>query len=526
MKEYFRQSMAWLHTWAGLVTGWVLFFIFVTGSLAYFQHEITRWMKPELPLRTETQHPSAVIMVEKALDYLAQQPEAAQSWEISLPLDGRRTGCGPQCGGSLRGYSSDLYVSWAENSEWLDSRTGLPLPPPVMTRDTEGGEVLKEMHYVLHYLDRETATFIVAICAMLALLAVVTGIITHKKIFKDFFTFRPGKGQRSWLDAHNVVSVMALPFFLMIVYSGLAERGYMPKPVIDIPEQKKESSKESLSITRPDIPMARIIEQAEHLLGHGQIGHIELHHQAGETPQIKISRPWGTEYPFASREGSFLHFDARTGEQLDIPNTFGQQIPHKALWWLVGAHFAWFAGAGLRWLFFISGLLGCVMIASGLILWTVKRREKYERRDDAPAGLWLVERLNAGVIIGLPVGIAAYFWANRLLPVTMIDRADWEVHCLFLTWGWLLLYALLRSIDKAWVEMLWLATLAFGLIPLLNWLTTDKHLGMTVPHRDWVLAGIDLTMLVLAVVFGAIAWKIRHLWEPATQSVPALRGAI
>lgn len=42
--------MAWLHTWSGLVVGWVLFFVFVTGTAGYFNSEITRWMQPELPL--------------------------------------------------------------------------------------------------------------------------------------------------------------------------------------------------------------------------------------------------------------------------------------------------------------------------------------------------------------------------------------------------------------------------------------------------------------------------------------------
>jgi hypothetical protein len=29
MKDYFRQSMAWLHTWVGLLLGWVLYFMFI-----------------------------------------------------------------------------------------------------------------------------------------------------------------------------------------------------------------------------------------------------------------------------------------------------------------------------------------------------------------------------------------------------------------------------------------------------------------------------------------------------------------
>ncbi len=49
MKENFRQSMAWLHTWLGLLFGWLLYFMFVTGTAGYLDTEIDRWMRPELP---------------------------------------------------------------------------------------------------------------------------------------------------------------------------------------------------------------------------------------------------------------------------------------------------------------------------------------------------------------------------------------------------------------------------------------------------------------------------------------------
>ena len=41
-----RQSMSWLHTWASLILGWLLYAIFLTGTLSFFQNEITVWMKP------------------------------------------------------------------------------------------------------------------------------------------------------------------------------------------------------------------------------------------------------------------------------------------------------------------------------------------------------------------------------------------------------------------------------------------------------------------------------------------------
>jgi len=50
MKDFFRQSMAWLHTWVGLLLGWVLYFMFVTGTAGYLDTEIDRWMMPEAPV--------------------------------------------------------------------------------------------------------------------------------------------------------------------------------------------------------------------------------------------------------------------------------------------------------------------------------------------------------------------------------------------------------------------------------------------------------------------------------------------
>src|SRR3546814_11113929 len=60
--------------------------------------------------------------------------------------------------------------------------------------------------------------------------AILSGIVTHKKIFADFFMLRFGKGQRSWLDAHNVAAVFALPFHLMITYTGLVTLAVMYMP--------------------------------------------------------------------------------------------------------------------------------------------------------------------------------------------------------------------------------------------------------------------------------------------------------
>lgn len=522
MKAHFRQSMAWLHTWGSVVIGWLLFFVFVTGTASCFLVDTTRWMEPERPLELAFGQAPQAVQADRALDFLAGHAPDAHEWDIKLPHARNHP--------SNDASRTRLVVSaFPGGSRWeLDPLTGQELPPQEV-RATEGGEAFRNLHHKLHYLNEVVGIYIVGAATVLALLALTTGVIAHKKIFKDFFTFRPGKGQRSWLDAHNVTSVMALPFFVMILWTGLVYYNYRYFPVpaalmesVNNGHPQPQFDAAALPVLRPVAPMAAMLAQAEAILGKGQIGRIGVQRRAGEPPTVDISRPWGTELPRTQNPDTFIRFDAMTGERL--PFTHAEGPGRTMLLALVALHEAWYASIPLRWLYLLSGLLGCFMIATGMVLWVVKRRERHARQGSAGGfGLNIVARLNVGVLVGLPVGVAAYFWANRLLPVTLAGRAGWEIHCLFATWGWVLLYAALRPERRAWVEVLWLACAAFGLIPLLNALTTDKHLGATLPAGDWGLAGFDLTMCGLAAMFGATAFKLWCKWQSAGKPMPSAR---
>lgn len=209
MKENFRQSMAWLHTWLGLLFGWLLYFMFVTGTAGYLDTEIDRWMRPELPAARYPLPPDTA--VGQAQGYLQAHAAHARRWTLTLPIDRNEPW---------------LRVSWqaarggsptASGSAYLDPISGRQIE----TRDTAGGQTLYQMHWRLHDLPEWVSQWIVSIATLVLLIVLVTGTVVHRGIFADFFTFRPGKGQRSWLDAHNVASVVSLPFQLMITYSGL-----------------------------------------------------------------------------------------------------------------------------------------------------------------------------------------------------------------------------------------------------------------------------------------------------------------
>lgn len=522
MRNQFRQSMAWLHTWTGLVLGWVLFFMFITGTAGYFDTEINRWMQPELPVADRVDVARSARVARTRLEQVAP---GASSWFIGIPLDRNAP--------YLRISWSGAGAGKASGNEQLDIDKGLPLS----ARETGGGNLLYRMHWRLHYLPEIVSDWVVGVATMFMLVALVTGIIVHKKIFTDFFTFRRGKGQRSWLDAHNVTSVISLPFQLMITYSGLIFMMYIYMPLVvgayygpgqanlqaytdevfRTPQQVP-----AMGVYAPLVSLDTVIREAQARYGEQHVRYLEILHPGDRRARVIVS---GNLAAGPVRGAGRLVFDGVSGQLLaELPEVISGAKTSRDL--MLGLHEGLFAGPVLRWLYFLSGLLGSAMIATGLVLWTVKRRQRLEKTGGTPhAGLRLVERLNIGTVVGLPVGIAAYFWANRLIPADMAGRAAWEVHAMFLVWGAMLLHAALRPTRRGWIEQFRIAAAAFMLLPILNALTTDRHLGASLPAGDWVFAGFDLTMLALGLALAGCAWWVARLDAAARAAVamPARR---
>ena len=223
MKSGFRQSMSGLHTWCGLTCGWLLCAIMLAGTLSVFRDPISRWMQARPLVSMESgvgaAPPAAVTAqaLSQAARHLGQHAAGASVWHIELPAH-------PRDALWLEWHSDDAQAHAA-----LHPQSGAVLPTP-WGRATEGGRHFMSFHYLLH--ADMPGYWLVGWVSMCMLVALISGVVVHRRIFADFFTFRPGKGQRSWLDAHNFTAVVTLPFLFMIVYTGLFifYVSYMPWP--------------------------------------------------------------------------------------------------------------------------------------------------------------------------------------------------------------------------------------------------------------------------------------------------------
>src|SRR5699024_7742658 len=172
----------------------------------------------------------------------------------------------------------------------------------VDVRDTLGGFFLYRFHFDLHYMPVIWARWIVGFCAMFMLVAILSGIITHKKIFADFFTLRLKKGQRSWLDAHNASAVLALPFHLMVTYTGLVTLAllYMPWGVTanfqnlgNYSAQLYPQANAQTQATGRPAPLAALapmLEQARRAWGGAAPGYISIKHPGDAAATIQVTR--------------------------------------------------------------------------------------------------------------------------------------------------------------------------------------------------------------------------------------------
>ncbi|KQM72835.1 PepSY domain-containing protein [Xylophilus sp. Leaf220] len=530
MKGGFRQAMSGLHTWCGLTCGWLLCAIFFTGTLSVFREPITRWMEARPALPTTVNGAAAPALV-AAASHLAQHASGARFWRMELPQRTRDA----------------LLLAWQPagaprgslQTAALDPATGALLPAP-WGRRTEGGRHFMSFHYMLQ--AGTPGFWLVGWISMCMLVALVSGVLVHRRIFADFFTLRLGKGPRSWLDAHNASAVLALPFLFMIVYSGLAifYTSYLPAPLraaygpgedaygrfqAELADQAPPPRRKRSGQVAVLHPLAPLLQQAEMTTGRpAQMLLVEQPGDAAMAVRVIGRADEGTRG--LNDPKRIVGFDGVTGAVLQVQMpapgaAFAAEDIHATL---EALHFARFGGWTVKWLYFFSGLLGTAMVATGTLLFSAKRRQKSLGEFGVVTGqvYRAVEVLNVAAVVGIVVASAAYFYGNRLLPADMPGRAGAEIQVFFGAWVFSLVHAALRPGRRAWVEQSAAAALLCLGLPLLNHLTAGQYLIDYWLAGDGVRGAVECTALGFGVGLACIAWRVQRSGRKA---VPAQRTA-
>lgn len=173
----------------------------------------------------------------------------------------------------------------------------------------------------------------------------------------------------------------------MIIYTGLVFFAvtYLPAARDALygtsAAQRQEFAKElrgparsDQPVTAPNVSLPALAQRLESEWGAGHVASMQIIHPAGESPYIDVRR--------ASTSTLSVHelaarFSAIDGERLPLPEAAPATMRVRST--LFALHEGLFADWWLRWLYVISGLLGCAVIGTGLVLWTVKRGQQHQR---------------------------------------------------------------------------------------------------------------------------------------------------
>jgi uncharacterized iron-regulated membrane protein len=549
MFSSFRLSMTWLHTWFGLALGYVLMVCFFFGSLSVFDREIDRWAIPETRFE-----PQAMPSFDKLLlPILAQVQPDADHYEADIrrlmdPAALAKNGLPAR--ESLKPVEYWAYTTHRDpvlrmggdfdvpnpkdpdahnhvhGSVTIDPRSGTVLPAERFHKI--GSEFFYPMHYSLHLHWKDLGYWIVGLAALVMCAALVSGVVMHRKIFREFFTFRPKKHtQRSALDLHNMTGVVALPFHFFFAFTGLVIFAGIYLPIGDTMLRPLHHAQEAAEAARTGLPhkpagVAAPLASVDAMVAEaknrwaargipGEVGYLQMHHLNDANGYVSIYRA-GSDRVALVGEG--IHFKASSGAVLreDPPRSAVGTVNE----FLTGLHLQHFEHWLLRWLYVLGGLAGCVCIATGFVFFVEKRKKKHA--EAGAGGSRVVDALAVTTVTGMLIAAIGMLVLNRVLPESLPKRGDWEEYGFWAIWliatahaFWRTKPVLKAKLAPAWREQCWAVAALAVLAVLMNWATTGDHLLQTVlTHTYWPVAGVDLSLLAVAAIAVLAARRLRE----------------
>lgn len=487
-----RHAMDYLHTWAGVLCSALLFLVFFMGTLSVFDQEIDRWMMPA----TRVAPPAEVSFDRVARPHLERLAPDAKQWTVHYPSS----------------RTPVMRISWTENGKpqnrEIDVNTGQLLP----VAGSKGGTgFFFPFHYSFHIKWLDLGYWLLAVLSIAMLALLVSGVIVHKKIFTDFFTFRPAKSrQRATLDLHNVSAVL-LPFHFTITLTGLIIMIFIyTKPGIALVYGKDadKASREAfgLVVRAPAgqggelASVDAMAAQARQLWGGGEVRRVTVRNPHDAHATVDFQRRPLDQISYDTR---MLGFDGISGAllgQSDLSPTLALQR------FFTGLHMLPFEHWWLRWIYFAMGLVSCVMIGTGMLLWVEKRRARQVK--EGQRSYLVVNAVAAAGSVGVLVATLAMLVANKLLPEGIAGRAVLEQCIFFLVWIGALAHALARAwqpragadLGTAWREQAWASALLAVLAVALNGVVTGDHLLRSLSQGNMAVAGTDLVLLASAAL--------------------------
>ncbi|MBZ8142673.1 peptidase [Rubrivivax gelatinosus] len=516
-----------VHTWTGIVSGMALFIAFYAGALTVFKEPLDRWASPPL------QQAALPLEQAQALIVRTLQAEPAAARDFTLHLHDAE---------NLPGR-----LSWQVRDPEADDHDARHLRHFVATLDAEGraqvqpaapsqlGDFIDVLHRVVGLpVDNDPNRWVMGIVSALYALALVSGVIVLlPTLVKDFFALRLGRNlKRLWLDAHNVVGIVSLPFHVVMALTAVVFAFH--DGIYALQDRLLHEGRLASAFQRPAAtagaaprdpaamrPPAELLA-AVHAVAPG-FEPTAMQYVQATGPRAAV-RVWGQdESAVAPRaRGGFVVVDPYSARVVNHDSLPGHQpAPSQVISSFFALHMASFAGDPVKWMYFALGLAGAWLFYSGNLLWIESRRK---RGNEPPRRTRWMAAATIGVCLGSVCGISAIVAAAKWLPGWVDDVGAAQRGLYYAMFFGALAWAFVRGSARASVHLLWAAALLTAAIPASSLVgALAPGLGPWAPASGAALA-VDLTAAVgaalLAWMARATARRVRHGPSPSVWAAP------
>ncbi len=513
-----------VHTWTGIVSGLALFIAFYAGALTMFKEPLARWASP--PLTTEKSVPltEAHALITRTLQ---QRPDAAEEFWFHLQHD-------------------ELHRSqleWQVAKAGADDHDTLSMQHFAAAPDDQGnavvsaqqpsrlGEFIDVLHRVVGLpVDSDSNRWIMGVVATLYALALVSGvIILLPTLVQDFFALRPGRNRkRMWLDAHNVIGIVSLPFHIVMAMSAVVfayhDGIYLLQNRL-IHEQRDPFGRAAAA---PDVAPRdvsamvgpdELVARAQALSSTFEPTMLQYLRVDGPRAMVRV---WGNDASALAPRffGGFALLDPYSGEVINTDYLPGKQAAaFTTVSSFFALHFATFGGTPVQWIYFFLGMAGAWLFYSGNLLWIESRRKAQRRGAELPAqrrDTYLMAAGTIGVSFGCICGISIMIATAKFLHGRVADPLEWQRYLYYAVFFASIAWAFLRGSARAAVELAWVAAIATLSIPL------TSLIAAIFPATGW---WVHLHPATLAVDLTALAGGLGFIWMARATARRTVGGA-
>lgn len=526
------------HTVSGIIICAILYVMFFAGSFSFFKEDLASWQKNESYLNSKGR-------IKKDFNYILDS------------LSKHHTLLGRDFDFTIQRHKAGAYVSMSSSHDPIVKIAKKPEKKPKSKRgrgrgrrgeddsaffsynfsdhkeaDYSSSYTIGEFLYRLHFLAQLNQVFpfisgvrfgylLAGIVSFIFIFALLTGLLLHwDKLVSNFFTFRPwNKRKIVWTELHTVLGVIGFPFqlvfaitgvilifnsFLIIPYTKLFYNGDEEKLFKELGYGiRSEFTYSNKPLTAKE-DINRLVAQTEEKWEKCDVSLIAIRNYGDENMHVVIQGKPHTDAQL-NGQGELIY---RVKDQKIISERTPLATPSyinsvKGL--IYHLHFGDFGGRPLRVIYFVLGILGCLVINSGVMIWLVARDNKSIPARKRIFNFWTANVYISSSLSMLPV---TAFTMTALLYLDKPGQTE-IYNWYFYSWLALSVYFLIRK-NLALVnrQSLFLSTVTCFLLPVADGVVRGNWFWNTYQRNAFDILFIDVLFLCLSIVSGVILWKI------------------